>query len=379
MGPSTLPVLACAPEGGAPDPGEGLVARFAGPPDRPAQGKLYDLCFGKDDGARALPWRYDGCPHGSTVAPIALASDGQMQASYACSPRRVRYRGEDPGACMVGQTGDVMTHPELRSKGVFSALHWQAMEEARRRTWPAAWGLPNQNSGRIFFGKLDWQLAGHIGPWNFVLSTDLRAREVRLQNGRLAMLGTPWAAWRGAQRRARMRSRAAGLEVTVLERFPEEVAGVSEYVEPRFDWMVHRDAAYLNWRYIAAPSRAFRVFGVHDLGGHLVGYSVVQRPAPGQAVGIVSDLLGCDQAAESAALDAALAGLAGMGSVIVRAYGMQGSHWESVLARGGFRRPRGYKPVGAYTLDGAHPLGRTTLSTAGWYFTDGDRDTETVR
>ena len=382
MGGSTqqeLPHLPFCPEGGPPDPGEGLTSRFAGPRDRQVQGELYDVCFGKTDGAITIPWRYDGCPHGMTVAPIAVGDAGELQASYACSPRRVRFRGEDSGDATVGQTGDVMTHPELRSRGVFSALHWHAMQEAQRRGWPAAWGLPNKFSGRIFFGKLGWQLAGHIGPWNFVLATDAKARAVRLQNGKLAMLGTPWAAWRGAQARSRLRARAHRLETYPIERFPESVAGVSEAVEPRFDWMVHRDARYLNWRFIDAPSGLFRVVGVRDGLGDLVGYAVVQRPSAETGVAIISDLCGVDVVAEGAALDAALALLASMGTVVARAYGMQGSYWEQILARGGFRRPRGYKPVGAYAIHADHPLANPTLKTASWYFMDGDRDTEFVR
>jgi GNAT superfamily N-acetyltransferase len=376
--------LPWAPSGGATQAGrellqEGLRVDLAAAEDREEQGLLYDLCFDKDDGTRALPWRYDGCPHGITIAPVARDTSDRMVASYACSPRRVRFRGQDPGAATVGQTGDVMTDPGLRSRGVFSALHWRAMEEARRRGWPAAWGLPNKHSGPIFFGKLGWELAGHIGPWNFVLRADRRARQVRLQNGKLAMAATPWAAWRGAHCRARLRARGGGLEVGPLERFPVEVADLSELVEPRFDWMVHRDAPYLNWRFMQAPSRAFKSIGVWDRAGTLVGYAVVQRTDGGQAVGIISDLLGLDSAAEGAALDGAIGALAGMGAAIVRAYAMRDSHWEGVLARGGFRRPRGYKPVGAYGIHRDHPLAGATLKTSSWYFMDGDRDTETVR
>ena len=97
--------------------------------DRGAQGALFDRCFGRTGGAEALRWRYDACPHGSTIAPITF-EDGRLVASYACSPRRVLHRGELLSPA-VGQTGDVMTDPELRSRGVFTALHWRAIAAAR--------------------------------------------------------------------------------------------------------------------------------------------------------------------------------------------------------------------------------------------------------
>lgn len=376
-----MPPLLAAPPGGAPRRAgdAGLPVELSDADARLEQGRLYDLCFGKDDGTRVLPWRYDESPHGCVVAPIARDASGAIVASYACSPRRVHFRGEAVGAAVVGQTGDVMTHPGLRSKGIFSDLHWNAMERAQRLGWAAAWGLPNKHSGYIFFGKLGWKLAGHIGPWNLVLVADDRARSVRLQNGRVAAWGTPWAAWSGARRRARLRAAAQGLAAAPLEHFEDEVLDLAAEVEPRFDWMVHRSAEYLNWRFLSAPSGLFRALGVRDRSGALVAYAVLQVPRPGQPIGFVADLVGVDRAAEGAALDAAVGALARAGAAVVRAYGMRGSSWERVLERGGFRRPRGYKEVGAYAIDRDHPLAASTLDTSSWYFTDGDRDDETAR
>lgn len=362
------------PEGAA-DADLALDVRLSGADDRPAQGALFDRCFERTGGAAALRWRYDGCPHGATIAPVATL-EGRLVASYACSPRRVLFRGEAV-APAIGQTGDVMTEPGLRSRGVFTDLHWRAIAAARRAGWPAVWGLPNRSSGRIFFQKLGWALAGHIGPWNFVLHADRRGRRERLVNGRLASLGAPVAAWRG--RIARRALRRSTLEVRALERFPADVDVLTTEVARRFDWMVARDRAYLEWRFLAAPSGLFRAVGVHDRGGALVGYAVVQRPQPGAAVGFVVDLVGADAGAEGAALDAALHTLDDAGAAVVRAYAMQDSSWWHLLSRGGFRPPRGVKPVGAYALDADHPLALATLHTSRWCFTDGDRDDETAR
>lgn len=346
--------------------------------DRPEQGRLYDLCFGKTDGERVVPWRYDGNPHGATIAPIARDEAGAMVSSYACQPRRVLWRGATSGVGVVGQTGDVMTHPELRSKGIFSELHWQAMGAAREAGWAAAWGLPNKYSGRIFFGKLGWVLAGHIGPWNFVLRNDERARAIRLHNGRLAALGVPFAVLRGRVRRKALRRGSGGLVAERLERFPEEVGAMTRAAAERHEWMVERGADYLDWRFLDAPSGRFRALGVRDAGGTLVAYAALQLPDPTSGLAAISDLVGVDAAAEDAAVEAALAELEARGAAVVRAYGMRGSPWEAVLARGGFRRPRGYKPVGAFALV-EDELGHTTLDTSRWYFTDGDRDDELVR
>jgi hypothetical protein len=352
---------------------------------REEQARLYNECFSKVDGDNVLPWRYDECPHGQVIAPVAFGGDsdpnetlrGKLIASYAAQPRRVHFRGEALGAAAVAQTGDVMTDAGARSSGVFTDLHWIAMERAREARWPAAWGLPNKFSGHIFFDKLGWRHAGHIGPWNFVLTTGDRARAIRLHNGRLAKWGTPWSAWRG--RTARKSLGFDGSTVEELSVFHDEVEALSSLVEEGFDWMVHRDANYLNWRYLKAPCQRFQPLGIRDRSGTLVGYSVAQRPLPGTGLGFIVDLVGADEAAEGAALDAALEWLSREGCAVVRAYGMRGSHWEGVLERGGFRRPRGYKEVGAYPIWPDHPLADSTIDTSRWYFMDGDRDDEFAR
>ena len=360
----------------------GLEIRQSQAADRGAQGRLFDQCFGKTDGASVLPWRYDGCPHGTAIAPAALGDDGQLLASYAAQPRRVHFRGDATGASVIAQTGDVMTSPELRSRGVFTDLHWVAMGEAQSRGWPAAWGLPNKFSGHIFFDKLAWRHAGHIGPWNFVLATSSAARAIRHQNGRLAKWGTPWAAWRGHAAR-----RKATLPGTTVERWrtvPHDVKGLSNHVEQDFDWMVHRDAPYLTWRYLDAPCQRFALIGIRDAAGALIAYTAIQRPwgsdpDPACKLGFIVDLVGADPGAEAMALDVALVALARAGAAVVRAYAMRGSHWGRVLERGGFRRPRGHKEVGAYPLWPGHPLADATMDTSRWFFTDGDRDDEYAR
>lgn len=260
---------------------------------------------------------------------------------------------------------------------MFNDLHWRAIAAARHAGWPAVWGLPNEHSGRIFFGKLGWLLAGHIGPWSFVLEADEKGRQERPVNGRLAAYGAPWAAWRGAA--ARRRLRVSSLEVRSVTRFPDDVGALCAAVASRFDWMVQRDKAYIDWRFSDAPSGLIRSLVLRDAGRALVAYAVVQLPRAGLAVGFIADLVGVDPGAEGAALDAALAALADSGAPVARAYAMLDSARERLLERGGFRRPRGYKSVGAYAVDGDHALAVATMHTSRWYFTDGDRDDETAR
>jgi len=363
------------------DSTEGLETRLCGPEDRAAQGRLYELCFEQEQGETTLCWRYDANPHGRAVSLLTVTGAGEAISGYACSPRRVLALGEERTAATVGQTGDVMTHPKWRGKGVFSALDRAAMAETERRGWPVVFGLPNRKSEPIFTGKLGWLAVGRIRPWTFVLTPDAGARRERMRAGRLASAMVPWTYWRGMMRRGKLQARAAGKASTVpIAKFSAEVDDISREVERRFPWMVRRDHAYLNWRFIDAPSGLFRAHGVYEPSGALRGYAVVQLPRSGEAVGFLVDVLALDDVALAAAVDSALGHLLKAGASVARAHAMVGSWWERQLRNAGFRahKPADFKVVIAYVHDPASPLAAAAKDPSTWYFTDGDRDDETV-
>jgi len=351
------------------------------PADRPEQARLYDLCFGKQDGLAVLPWRYDQNPHGEAVTFVARGPGGEPVSGYACSPRRALARGAPDSAAILGQTGDVMTHPDWRGRGVFSGLDRAAMAETRRRGWPVVFGLPNRRSEKIFTEKLGWRAVGRLRPWTFVLASDEGARAERLRAGRAAALAVPWAYWRGTLARGRLRDRAfERVDTLAIRRFGEEVDAVAAEVARRFPLMVQRDQRFLNWRFIEAPSGLFRAHGVYEPSGRMCGYAVVQLPRPGAGVGYLVDALGRDEVALAAALDAALGHLAKAAASVARAWAVEGSFWERELRRAGFRAGKrdDAKAIIVQIHRPEHPLARAALDPASWYFTDGDRDDETV-
>ncbi len=352
-----------------------------GPADRADQVALHERCFGKKDSAAVLGWRYDQGPHGTSISLLARAPDGTAISGYACSPRRVISRGDETTLAAVGETGDVMTHPDWRGKGVFSGLDRAAMEETARAGWPVVFGLPNRRSERIFVEKLGWKEVGRMRPWTFVLALDEGARRERLRAGRLAAFAVPWTYWRGTMARGRLRNLAFDrVNTLAIPRFTGEVDALTRAVEERYDWMSRRDHVWLNWRFFAAPSGLFRAHGVYLPEGRMVGYAVLQLPRKGEATGYLIDLMGLDEIARAAAMDGALGHLRKAGASVARAWAIEGSAWESELARAGFRRgkPEDARIVIAYVHRPDHPLARAALQPSRWFFTDADRDDETV-
>src|SRR5215218_8075976 len=129
---------------------------LCGPTERDEQTRLFNACFKKQIGVEALRWRYDRNPHGAAVSLLSRVPDAGGVSGYACSPRLAVPFGDERRAAAIGETGDVMTHPDWRKQGLFSALDRACMQETARLGWPLVFGLPNRRSAHIFL-ELGWQ------------------------------------------------------------------------------------------------------------------------------------------------------------------------------------------------------------------------------
>jgi GNAT superfamily N-acetyltransferase len=351
--------------------------------DRGEQARLFNACFRKKVDERALHWRYDENPHGNALSFVSRPANGDGVSGYACSPRTALAFGDERSRATIGETGDVMTHPEWRKRGLFSALDRACMDASRELGWPLVFGLPNRRSAHIFL-ELGWQKIGTLRPWTFVLASDAAARRERAKEGRIASWLAPFARRGGhaARRRLRDASRSHGtaLHAIELERFPPQVESLSREVEKSFALMVRRDAAYLDWRFTKSPSQLHRVIGLHADDGALAGYCVVQVPRADECVGYLVDVLARDEPAVAAAIESGLALLESAGASLVKATAIDGSWWSGWLERAGFvpPKPDNHLIVIVHVNDRDHALAEAARDASTWYLTDGDRDDETM-
>lgn len=343
------------------------------------QARLSGHCFRKPVDARGLEWRYERNPQGRSISFAQVQADGEAVSGYACNPRRVLCHGEPASAAIVGETGDVMTHPQWRKLGLFSALDQSARERSRELGWPAIFGLPNQRSAHIFL-ELGWREVGKIAFHHHLLAGGLESVRLRRAEGLRAALGVPLEAWQARTGRARLRRAAGGLRTVALSEFPSEVRELSRSVARQYPWMVERDADYLRWRFLESPSGLHRVLGIQGAAGEFLGYVVVQIPRPGERVGFLVDLLAADEPARACGMIAGLELLESAGALLVRASAVRGSDWERELAHAGFSTARRGRELSVilYTHQPDHPVARAGLDASRWYLTDGDRDDETM-
>jgi GNAT superfamily N-acetyltransferase len=360
-------------------PNEALVVGECGPEHREEQARLFNACFRKRVTAADLTWRYDRGPHGPALSLVSRPPGGEGISGYACSPRRVRSFGASAAEARIGETGDVMTHPAWRKRGIFSELDRRAMQRTKELGWAGVFGLPNRHSAGIFL-ELGWQQVGTLRPWSFLFRGDGAARSERAKSGRLAGLRAPLDAFRSARALRRLeRSAAGGLTQRALARFPAEVEALSTRVESRYPFMVHRDAAYLDWRFLDSPAGLHRPFGLFSEKG-LEAYVVIQLPREPGGMGFLVDLLAGDPGSLAAALALGLGELRLAGAALAQATAVDGSDWSLQLAGAGFLppHPRHALIVIFYPHDPSHPVARAAREASRWYLTDGDRDDETM-
>lgn len=343
--------------------------------ERADQAGLFNACFTKNVSETDLEWRYSMNPHGESVNLLAREEDGGMAVSgYACNPRLAVADGVE---AIVGQTGDVMTHPERRKLGVFSFLDREAMRRTREAGWVCVFGLPNWRSAHIF-EQLGWEVIGSVREWSLPLRLDTGALARRKRVARLAALRLPFERFLAARGMKRMARALKGYEIRPLVGFPEEVGELSKRVEARYGFMVRRDAEYLTWRFQRGKSRLHRCFGVYQDGGFR-GYVVVQLPREGELHGFVVDLL-AEGTARNACLAAGLVALDYADASIVHASAVDGSGWATELRSAGFSpaADRNQMKIILHAHAAEHPVTQAARRTARWYFTDGDRDDETM-
>jgi GNAT superfamily N-acetyltransferase len=177
--------------------------------------------WGKRPDESELVWFYEQNP--VRPASVLLAElDGQVVATVAIAFVRMEVGGEELD---VGMPLRVATDPAYRGQGIFARLQAENEERVRALGIRLLLTVPNEASSPIFLTRLGWQtlpaLRVWVGPWRPRLDT-------------------------GRSRR--------------VERFSELPPA------PVSGDRVLRDAAWLNWRFAAAP----RPYTLLEGGGYAV-------------------------------------------------------------------------------------------------------------
>jgi hypothetical protein len=113
--------------------------------------------------------KYDTAYTGAAyIGYIAYNSDDFPVAYYGVMPCFMQYNNQ---LFLAAQSGDTMTHPGHRIKGLFVELSHLTFELCRRQGIRLLFGFPNQNSLHGAVHKLGWTLTGYLDRFSIPVSS----------------------------------------------------------------------------------------------------------------------------------------------------------------------------------------------------------------
>jgi hypothetical protein len=124
---------------------------------------LYHHAFNENESLNFLKKKYDTSVFGlKHVGFIAYSAANEPAAYYGVFPMKAQFSGRE---ILVAQSGDTMTHPNHRGKGLFITLAKMSYELAKNSGVEFIFGFPNDNSYPGFVKKLGWTHYGNINNY----------------------------------------------------------------------------------------------------------------------------------------------------------------------------------------------------------------------
>ena len=122
--------------------------------------KMQHSCYGNSHTTTEFNNKYDTDIFGlKNIGFIAKDENGNSAAFYGVFPITILYESKH---YLAAQSGDTMTLPEHRKKGLFVALAKETYQLAYENGVKLVFGFPNQNSYPGFKNKLEWHFNGFM-------------------------------------------------------------------------------------------------------------------------------------------------------------------------------------------------------------------------
>jgi GNAT superfamily N-acetyltransferase len=325
-------------------------------------------------------WTWEFADNADGPAALWVADDhGTIVGHYAVIPRALRIGGEvRTGSIVV----DVMTHPDYRLQGMFTALGRVALADAGQRGIEFSYGFPIRADVMPGHLRLGWRhlfdLPILVRPLKF---RPLVRRSIDLPLVSSALAGAAWAGYRCLARPILkhlnpLPSPQGAVVVQPVTHLDDRFDELWRETRGQFGIMAVREARYLTWRYFRHPYHRYTVLAA-ERGDQVVGYVVIRTgELLGLRCGIIVDLLarstamGCLDPLLGHAMDrfTADSSLDLVGAMMTRG----GPYYRALQRHGFLVTPR----VFWFILHTNSPLAPDQMlaDAAQWYLTWGDTD-----
>lgn len=228
-------------------------------------------------------WQYLDNPAGPALVKLAIDQRTRILAGqYVTIPTRFYVAGTSMTASLSVNT---LTRKEYRGRGIFTKLAKELFREISQKEISFTFGLPNPNSYHGFVTKLGFVDVGPVPLLLFPL--DIYSL-VKTKYGTLfALLTSPlWWLWK--------LPKAGEQNQQIVELTTQNVNlidGFWEKIKNKYPVMQARDAKFMRWRYLEAPTRKYKAFMLRQ-DGEILGYVVGRiMDVDGVKSGMIADFL----------------------------------------------------------------------------------------
>jgi len=219
--------------------------------------------FSQDEyGTPRWEWEYEANPQGPSFIRLAVDRETpeKLAGHYAVISYRLKTRDAVVAAC---QSLDTFTNPSFRNQGIFVELAEETFRASSASGVKFVFGFPNGNSLPGFVRKL-----GFVAPFGLFF----HVRPLRLGYFTRRLRGLRRWDW---LRGLRLPSAAPDAGFHRIPHPPADWSELARALEAQASFQVHRDLAYLRWRYLACPDRRYELFELRR-NGRLHGFAALR-------------------------------------------------------------------------------------------------------
>lgn len=224
----------------------------------------------KEKWMRWWNWKYMDNPAG--VSRIWVADhDGKIVGSRSTILVKMKIAGEP---VMGSQNTDLLTHPDYRRQGIFSALEKKSFDQLKddgiciTYSLPGPMSYPSYMKSGSFFDTHAVQTV--IRPFNLENALKRRIKNMILMKI-CAVTGNIFI---NIFNRAKKHPEVDGLTITKISSFDDRVNDFWKKISNDYEIIVVRDKEYLNWRYVDVPDVNYTIYLAEE-SEEICGYVVL--------------------------------------------------------------------------------------------------------
>ena len=222
--------------------------------------EMFNEVFGQNRDISHWYWKYRDNPNGPSFISLAESAEGIFAVHYGAYPLKLcffsaGYTSSEEST--IYHAGDKMSRRQFRSAGfgksaLLARTFYHFADAPRQPDTAFTFGFMTDHSLRFGLLLLNYKLVGPVPyrrlEWN-------RLSEMRISSYRKLL---------------------KGIRAEHVSAVDETWTDFFSSVAPDYAYLVKRDAAYINWRYLQRPDRRYLVVAVKKR-SHLAGWSVFFR------------------------------------------------------------------------------------------------------